>query len=190
MEHPYPEVYHNEVVKNQGKFFEDLQDITPQIDSADLIIAYMKGYTRQQLDEGHAWYLTLDAAHLKEVFLQESGYEMKPGEPFGGFMPNWIGRFYADAQWRYGVPSSKLVELLPPSALRIVYPGAHDLDLRLAVEKIAKPVLEKSRGRPVGCCHASRRDADGTVGDADGAVGDADGAVGDADGAVGGVERL
>ena len=146
MEHPYDKVYHNEVVKNQGKFFEDLQDITPQIDSADLIVAYMKGYTRQQLDEGHAWYLTLDAAHMKEVFLQESGYEMKPGEPLGGFMPNWIGRFYADAQWRYGVPSSELVELLPPSALRIVYPGAHDLDLRLAVEKIARPVLEKSRG--------------------------------------------
>ena len=143
MEHPYDKVYHYEVVENQGKFFEDLQDITPQIDSADLIVAYMKGYTRRQLDEGHAWYLTLDARHLKEVFLQESGYVMKPGEPISGFMPNWIGRFYADAQWRYGIPSAELVDLLQPLDLCAVYLGAHDLDLRLAVEKIAGPVLER-----------------------------------------------
>ena len=136
MEHPYDKVYHNEVVENQGKFFEDLQDITPQIDSADLIVAYMKGYTRQQLDEGHAWYLTLDAAHMKEVFLQESGYEMKPGEPLGGFMPNWIGRFYAYAQWHLNVPSACLVERLSVENLTSRYPGAHDLDLRLAVEKL------------------------------------------------------
>lgn len=142
MKHPYGEVYLYEVVKFQGKFFEDLQDIVPTVDSADMIVAYMKSYTRRQLDEGHAWYLTLDAKRLKEVFLQESGYQMKPGEPLGGFMPNWIGRFYADAQWRYNVPSAKVVELLPPSVMRIVYGGAHDLDLRLAVEKIAGPVLK------------------------------------------------
>lgn len=142
MSHPYSDVYLSEVVEFQGKFFEDLQDIVPPIDSADMIVAYMKSYTRRQLDEGHAWYLTLDAQRLKEVFLQESGYQMKHGEPLGGFRPNWIGRFYADAQWRYNVPSAKLVELLPLSDLQIVYGGAHDLDLRLAVEKIAGPVLE------------------------------------------------
>lgn len=142
MNHPYGEVYLSEVVEFQGKFFEDLQDVVPAIDSRDLIVAYMKSYTRRQLDEGHAWYLTLDSRRLKEVFLQESGYQMKPGEPLCGFMPNWLGRFYADAQWRYNVPSAKIVELLPPADLQVVYRGAHDLDLRLAVEKIAGPVLE------------------------------------------------
>ena len=141
---PYSEAYLREVVETQGKFFERLQDEPIPIDSADMITAYMNSDTRRQLDEGHAYYLTLGADDLKRVFLEESRYEPKPGEPLRGFMPNWIGRFYADAQWRYGIPSAKLVDLLEPSALRIVYPGAHDLDLRLAVEKIAGPVIAEA----------------------------------------------
>ena len=117
-----------------------LQDMPGPIDSADFITAYMHGYTRRQLDEGHAYYLTLDAARMKEVFLQESGYVPKKGEPLRGFMPNWIGQFYAQYQWHTGALSSVIVDKIPPEWLESAYPGLHDLDMRLAVEKVAAEV--------------------------------------------------
>ena len=69
MTHPYDKVYLSEVVEEQGKFFERLQDMPGPIDSADFITAYMHGYTRRQLDEGHAYYLTLDAEQMKKVVI-------------------------------------------------------------------------------------------------------------------------
>lgn len=141
MEHPYDRVYLADVIEEQGKFFERLQDLPGPIDSADFITAYMHGYTRKQLDDGHAYYLTLDAGRMKEVFLQESGYVPKHGEPLRGFMPNWIGQFYACAQWRWNIPSAELCDRLPVESLCAVYPGAHDLDLNTAVEKLGCTVF-------------------------------------------------
>ena len=90
MKHPYDEVYLNDVIEEQGRFFEGLQDEPSPIDSADLLTAYMHSSTRRQLDEGQAWYLTLDAERIKSVFLQESGYVPKAGEPLRGFLPKWM----------------------------------------------------------------------------------------------------
>ena len=146
MTHPYDKVYLSEVIEEQGKFFERLQDMPGPIDSADFITTYMHGYTRRQLDEGHAYYLTLDAEQMKKVFLQESGYVPKKGEPLRGFMPNWIGQFYACAQWRWNVPSAELCDRIPVEALCAVYPGAHDLDLNTAVEKLGRPVFAPTAG--------------------------------------------
>ena len=129
------------MIEEQGKFFERLQDVPGPIDSADFITAYMHGYTRKQLDDGHAYYLTLDARRMKEVFLQESDYVPKPGEPLRGFLPNWIGQFYACAQWYWNVPSSELCDKLPVESLRAAYPGAHDLDLNTAVEKLGRSIF-------------------------------------------------
>ena len=149
MKHAYDEVYLNDVIEEQGRFFEGLQDEPSPIDSSDLLTAYMHSSTRRQLDEGQAWYLTLDAERMKSVFLQESGYVPKAGEPLRGFLPKWIGEFYAAAQWYWNVPSSELCDKLPVESLCVVYPGAHDLDLMTAVEKLGRPMLgdkqEKAR---------------------------------------------
>lgn len=55
-----------------------------------------------------------------------------------GFMPNWIGQFYAYAQWKWGVPSSEIIRKIPVRTMRIAYPGIHDLDMPLAVERMKK----------------------------------------------------
>ena len=135
---PYSESYLQEVMETQGKFFERLQDEPEPIDSEDMITAYLNSDTRRQLDEGHAYYLTLNADDLKRVFLEESGYQPKSGEPLRGFMPNWIGQFYAYAQWKWGVLSREIIRKLPVRTMRIAYPGIHDLDMSLAVERTEK----------------------------------------------------
>lgn len=135
--HPYDEVYLTQVVETQGRFFEKLQDEVPPIDSAKMIDAYLRSDLRRQLDEGHAFFLTLSDEQLKRRFLA-SGYVPEPGEPLRGFMPNWIGRFYAYAQWHFNVSSARLADCFPVEDLTARYPGAHDLDLRLAVEKLGQ----------------------------------------------------
>ena len=85
-------------------------------------------YTTDDIELGREWAL--------KVFLEKSGYQPKAGEPLRGFMPNWIGRFYAYAQWYSGVSSAELVSRFPIVDMIALYPGAHDLDLAIAVEKI------------------------------------------------------
>lgn len=131
---PYDEVYLSQVVEEQGKFFERLQDITPAVDSEAMMTAFMHSGIRRQMDEGQAWYLTLDADHIKRVFLEE--YKPQAGEPLRGFMPAWIGRFYAYAQWAKGMSSAELCDRVPVRDLVIRYPGAHDQSLAAATEKL------------------------------------------------------
>lgn len=138
----YNEVYLSQVIEEQGKFFERLQDIEPPIDSAAFITAYMHSDVRKQLDDGQAWYLTLNADGLKRVFLET--YQPVPGEPLRGFMPIWIGRFYAYAQWVRNVSSAELCDRIPVKDLAVCYPGAHDQSLEAAVEKLApKEMFER-----------------------------------------------
>ena len=76
----------------------------------------------------------------KRVFLEESGYRPKSGEPLRGFMPNWIGRFYAYYQWTQRMSSRETLEAIPLSFLKVAYGGLHDLDLALAVDRLADDV--------------------------------------------------
>ena len=137
MKPPYDRSYLDFVVEEQGRLFESLQDERPEVDSADFIASYLKSSTRRQLDEGHAYYLTQDASHLKETFLEESGYVPKAGTPLKGFSPNWIGQFYARYQWETGLLSAEAVEKVPLEWLTNAYPCLHDLDLGVAVQKVA-----------------------------------------------------
>ena len=41
----------------------------------------------------------MNAQELMDWFVSKSGYRPKRGESMKGFMPDWIGRFYAYYQW-------------------------------------------------------------------------------------------
>lgn len=139
--HPYDEIYLTQVVETQGKFFEELQDIEPPIDSQKTIEDYMRSNLRRQLDEGHAFFLTMDATNLRKRLFLEPGKAPRPGEPLRGFLPNWIGRFYGYCQWYWNVSSEQVVEKLPVTDMTSLYRGAHDLDLAVAVRKIGAPLF-------------------------------------------------
>lgn len=55
-----------------------------------------------------------------------------------GFIPDWIGEFYALYQWKYNIPSRELIEKVPLDYLKGAYAGLHDLDLELAVKKVGE----------------------------------------------------
>lgn len=128
--------YLDEVVENQGKLFDYIAITYPDMDTEDFIQAYMKSKTRKYLDEAQAYVCTMDAQELWVYFQKTDKYRLKEGEALKGFMPDWIGEFYAYYQWKYNVPSAELVDKISLDYLEKMYPGLHDLELDLAVEKV------------------------------------------------------
>ena len=55
-----------------------------------------------------------------------------------GFMPDWLGEFYAYYQWYFNMPSAEVVKKVPIDFLMKAYYGLHDLDLDLAVKKVGE----------------------------------------------------
>ena len=135
----YSEAYLNDVVENQGKLFDLVSQNYPDKDTLDFINAYMSSKTRKSIDESQAYVNTMSAPELWEYFCEKDKFKLKSGKAFEGFMPDWIGEFYAYYQWYYNIPSSEVIKKVPVSFLMKAYGGLHDLELDLAVKKVGAP---------------------------------------------------
>ena len=142
MAHPYRESYVDEIAETQGVLFDRLQDESPNADGTDLIRRYMKSDTRSFIDNGDVYLATLGPSMLLDYYRHEDRVAPKPGKPVRGFAPNWMGQFYARYQWETGLPSCDIVDVITPEWLRTAYHGLHDLDMRLAVEKVHREVAQ------------------------------------------------
>ena len=98
----------------------------------------MNSKTRKSIDEAKAYVNTMDAKTLWDYFITNENYALKPGKAMDGFMPDWIGEFYAYYQWFYNMASKDVIEKVPIEFLMKAYHGLHDLDLDLAVKKVGK----------------------------------------------------
>ena len=96
----------------------------------------MASKTRKNIDESQAYVNTMSAVELWDYFRKTEGYQLKEGKALEGFLPDWIGEFYAYYQWYYNIPSSEVVKKVPVDFLVKAYAGLHDLDLALAVQKV------------------------------------------------------
>lgn len=132
----YNKSYLDEVVETQGQLFDYVSINYKDKDTIDFINAYMNGKTREYIDNCQAYVNTKDAIELLEYFLQTDNYKFKQGEALNGFIPNWIGQFYAYYQWYYDVSSKELIKNIPVDFLIKAYNGLHDLDLELAIKKV------------------------------------------------------
>ena len=132
----YSKSYLEEVVETQGALFDAFAMQHPDSSTDDFIGAYMKSRTRSEIDAGQAYVCTMDPDALTRRFLSE-GYQPKPGSALKGFMPDWIGRFYALGQWMLDIPSREMAKRFPLAFLKTAYPGLHDFELDLAVKKAA-----------------------------------------------------
>lgn len=134
----YAEAYLNDVVESQGKLFDFVAQQYPDKDTEEFINAYMASKTRKCIDEAKAYVNTMDAKELWAYFTETENYCLQAGKAMEGFMPMWIGEFYAYYQWYYNLPSAALVKKIPISFLRKAYAGLHDLELDLAVKKVGE----------------------------------------------------
>lgn len=134
----YSDVYLSDVVENQGKLFDFVAQTFPDRDTEDFIKAYMVSKTRKLIDESHAYVNTMDARALWEYFTETERYQLKNGKSLAGFIPDWIGEFYAYYQWYYNLPSAEIIRKIPVEFLKKAYHGLHDLELELAVQKVGE----------------------------------------------------
>ena len=134
----YSEAYLADVVEDQGKLFEYVAENYSDKDTVDFINTYMKSSTRRYIDEAKAYVNTMSATELWDYFLETDKYELKPGKALQGFMPDWIGEFYAYYQWYYNIPSAEVVRKIPVDFLEKAYYGLHDLELELAVITVGR----------------------------------------------------
>lgn len=134
----YSEAYLDEVVENQGKLFDFVAQSFPDKDTEDFINVYMKSKTRRSIDKAKAYVNTMDARELWKYFVETDRYSLKNGKALEGFMPDWIGEFYAYYQWYFNLPSAEVIEKIPLDFLKKAYYGLHDLELDLAVKKVGK----------------------------------------------------
>ena len=132
----YSDVYLRDVVENQGKLFDYVAQNFQDKDTEDFIKTYMKSKTRKSIDDAQAYVNTMDAEELWRYFTENENYHMKSGKSMTGFMPDWIGEFYAYYQWYYDLPSAEVVRKIPVDFLQKAYAGLHDLDIDLAVQKV------------------------------------------------------
>lgn len=134
----YSELYLSDVVENQGKLFDFVAQSFEDKDTEDFITAYMLSQTRRSIDESQAFVNTMSALELWEYFCRNEKYVLKAGKAMKGFMPDWIGEFYAYYQWYFDLSSAEIIKKIPLDFLKKSYYGLHDLDLELAVRKVGK----------------------------------------------------
>jgi len=134
----YSELYLSDVVENQGKLFDFVAQSFEDKDTEDFITAYMLSQTRKSIDESQAFVNTMSALELWEYFCRNEKYVLKAGKAMKGFMPDWIGEFYAYYQWYFDLSSAEIIKKIPLDFLKKSYYGLHDLDLELAVRKVGK----------------------------------------------------
>ena len=132
----YSDAYLSDVVEAQGKLFDLVAHTYPDMDTEDFITSYMASKTRKCIDQAKAYVNTMDAPRLLEYFTETEKFEMKPGKALEGFLPDWMGEFYAYYQWYYNIPSAVVIQKIPVSFLKKAYYGLHDLELDLAVQKV------------------------------------------------------
>lgn len=134
----YSNDYLNDVVENQGKLFDLVAQNFSDKDTEDFIKTYMQSKTRKSIDEAKAYVNTMSAKELWDYFTETENYILKPGKALDGFMPDWIGEFYAYYQWYYNIPSLEVLKKVPLNFLKKAYCGLHDLELDLAVQKVGE----------------------------------------------------
>ena len=134
----YSEAYLNDVVENQGKLFDYVAQSFPEMDTEDFINTYMRSKTRISIDKAKAYVNTMDAKELWNYFTETEEYKLKKGNAMEGFIPDWIGEFYAYYQWYFDIPSAEVVKKITVDFLKKAYYGLHDLELDLAVKKVGK----------------------------------------------------
>lgn len=134
----YPKEYLDDVVENQGKLFDFVAQNFPEKNTEEFISSYMESKTRKSIDDAQAYVSTMNSKELWDYFCNTENYTLKNGDSLEGFMPDWIGEFYAYYQWFYNVPSAELIKKIPINFLKKAYYGLHDLDLELAVKKVGK----------------------------------------------------
>ena len=108
----------------------------------DIVNAWMQSKIREHLDKALPKWLGMSSEELVYRFIQEEcGGEYQKGEPWGDFLPAWVGLMYALYQWKYNVPSKEVIKELPLKMMAQCFGPFHEAGEEVAVVKLREIVL-------------------------------------------------
>ena len=103
---------------------------------------YAKTRLRTAMDTGIPWFCTRFGTEMYE-WLTENNFAFKPCKREQSlFVSEWLGVFYAYAQWHADISFEELVRRLDPTVIISRYGALHDMDVSIAVKKVlASPLF-------------------------------------------------
>jgi hypothetical protein len=141
----YNELYTAKIKRSQGKVFYLAQNELPKVDVRWFIEKYMRSKIREQLDIANPKMAAKPAPELIHAFInRECDGTYDRGEGMFEFTAQWIGEIYSLYQWKYGVPSAELIDLLPLSDMERMYIPGHEMGWNAAVDKIHSVLTTKN----------------------------------------------
>lgn len=141
----YDELYVGEITENQGDVFLNIRDVLPGVDEKWFVEEWMKSETRRCLDHAYPKWAGMMPVELIWWFINnEKDGEYKRGEPWGGFLPSWVGVMYSLYQWKYNIPSKQVIEEMPLKMMEQCFNPFHEVGDEVAVTKLRELVLKAS----------------------------------------------
>lgn len=129
--------YLDDVVEESGMLFSFA--IEKGYNLKEFICFYMSSRLRELIDMSSPIHCTMLGAELLEYLEKNEGLNKKvqiDHSTKDTIKAQWLGEFYALAQWELGKPSFECLKALPPEKIIAVYNTLHDLDMRLAVNRM------------------------------------------------------
>ena len=127
-------LYLNDVVEEQGKLFAHI--VERGIDLEDFVQKYFNSAIRKKIDEGSVWHCTRYGYEIIDLLIEQEGMQYKQADyKQDEWVAEWIGCFYAKAQWILNISSKELIKKAPYKDVYMRYNTLHDIDLDLAIEK-------------------------------------------------------
>lgn len=134
-----PQSYIDDIAEEQGHLFCIVAE--KGYDLLDFIPMYAKTRLRTAMDTGIPWFCTRFGTEMYE-WLVENDFAFKVcNQEQSLFVAEWLGVFYAYAQWYADISFEDLVRRLDPSVIISRYGALHDMDVVTAVKKILSSKL-------------------------------------------------
>ena len=141
----YSELYASDIIEHQGYVFLNIREELPDVDEKWFIEAWMKSEIRQYLDTATPKWAGMPPQELIWWFVHhECEGEYRKGEKWGGFLPQWVGIMYSLYQWKFELPSAKIIEVLPLDVMEKLYVPYHQLGDEAAVYKLHNYVIDQT----------------------------------------------
>lgn len=128
------DLYIDDLAENQGVLFT--KAVEQGFDLCSFANMYLRSSPRDFMDKCYPYWMTLipsiliDKLPLSKV--------QKTAEWQDTWEAEWFGEFYAWYQYLTNLPSVQIAESVSPEFLHAHYNVLHDLDIKLAVKKLAE----------------------------------------------------
>lgn len=107
-------------------------------DAFSIIETYMNSDYRRYMDMGNPLYLNKTPKQILGSLDLSFDIHAEISWNYDEFILDWMSDIYNYFQWKYAIPSSKIVSHIPPEQLYRMYHPLHEASLDNGVEKLMK----------------------------------------------------